>query len=307
MSTEADVRSPDWNLFCDWCAARGLQSLPAGRREVERFFAEFPVSERTARRRRQAIRVQHAAAGLADPTAPAPLVTPDPGRQSAVGELLRGCSVQSWPDGIRGRRDAFVLTLFGGLALTRRQIRAVRPTDLQVLPGAVHVLGHRLRLGDRPGECLACGVTRWLRVLDIAYRRDWSAVRGIMAPRWPGSAGDQVRHDCMRPLKPGWPQAITLLPAIDQYGWTDDHAPVSTRVISAVRAKHRWLAARSQTGTSPTLDPLAPGSSSPTLHPKSDWSRQRQAAETAFLGPLFDRLDDLIEESLVRTRRLLDG
>jgi hypothetical protein len=48
----------------------------------------------------------------------------------------------------------------------------------------------------------------------------------------------QDRH-CELPLDDGWTAASVLLPAIDQYGWLDNHGALSIRSISTITARRQ--------------------------------------------------------------------
>jgi site-specific recombinase XerD len=73
-----DVKSPatarayaiDFEMFKGWCAARGLESLPASPQTVRRYLASAKrtLSDATTRRRVAGIRFEHSLAGLPDPT-----------------------------------------------------------------------------------------------------------------------------------------------------------------------------------------------------------------------------------------------
>ena len=59
----------DYALFAEWCAARGLESLPAIPATVHAYFADTrsSLSDSTARRRIAGIRFEHVLAGLQPP------------------------------------------------------------------------------------------------------------------------------------------------------------------------------------------------------------------------------------------------
>lgn len=98
-----------------------------------------------------------------------------------------------------GQYSVAVDILYRGLALTRQQIRNIIPTDLDVAPRQIRVRGHLLTSTEAPGECMACAVTRWLRLLNLAEQRDWATVRRSMAGRWTERAGEQDLHDSTTP------------------------------------------------------------------------------------------------------------
>jgi len=290
------AESAHWALFADWCAAAGVPALPADPRAVQSFLAELPAARSTRLSRVRTIRIQHARLGMSDPCPPAatPQMAPDP----ILPEVLSAVSVHGWPAGVAGRRDAFLLVLYRGLALTRQQIRNILPTDLDVAPRQIQIRGHLLTPAEAPGECMACAVTRWLRLLNLAEQRDWATVRRSMAGRWTERAGEQELHDCQRPLGEAWRRTRVLLPQVDQYGWIDDQAPLTVRSITDVAGRRSRPLVRieeSETNAVPY----------PTSFSKPRFDRQRTLDELAGLDPLLDRLDAEIETALQRAKDLL--
>ena len=217
----------DWTLFSDWCASLGVRPVPADPELLSRFLLEVPASPAVAKRRLRAINAAHMALGFA---APSEHLNPPVSRfdSGLVAATMGGISVGGWPAGVVGRRDAALVALICVGGFSRRQVRALRAAADQapVLPP-----------GAEPGRCPACAVSRWLRVHALAAAAGWRAARGELADLGEVPAGDEVVHDCARPIrwpdKPGrWP----MFSAIDRHGWVNEAVPLSVRSITTVVA-----------------------------------------------------------------------
>ncbi len=149
---------------------------------------------------------------------------------------------------------------------------------------------------------MACAVTRWLRLLNLAEQRDWPAVRRSMAGRWTERAGDQELHDCQRPLGDAWRRTTVLLPQIDQYGWTEDQSPLTVRSITEVAGRRgRQFVDPGVPATTARPGPV----SVLAVPPGTRWDRRHALDELAGLDPLLDRLDAEIDAALQRAKGLL--
>lgn len=230
-----------WRLFVDWCAAVDASPLPASVATISDFFDQVPASEPTLRARLRAIRKAHRATGNTLRVAPEP--TPTAWRSGPgwlpLGEALAQVPVGGWPAALRGRRDAFLLTVIHHAHLTRNAAVRLSVDDIgwphtpsPLRPITVH--GHRIEPGDDPLSCPACAVTRWLRIAALANQWGRASVRQalILEPTQPDA------HDCAEPPPPSWRDVWQLAPAIDQHGWMTDWRPMSTRAVSTVLAEH---------------------------------------------------------------------
>lgn len=239
MTTRPATATPEWNLYSDWCTAREVPSLPSSTETITRFIRDVAGTLATHRRRIRVIRRAHAEAGQ-------PLPWPDdlPPRPWRAGEgwlplteALAAIPKAGWPLGLRGRRDAFLLVLAGQLRLSRNQIRHLHPRDVATTDqmGAgpkVSILGHTIPTAEKPPECPACAVTRWLRMLAMTSGGGRSEARTYLTGLHPAEIA--ATHDCQRPVDERWRDNWQLTPPIDQHGWVDDTAPISRRAISAI-------------------------------------------------------------------------
>lgn len=299
----------DWNLFQDWCTAAERTSLPASPATIAAFLAEFPAGRSTRLGRIAAIRRLHAEAGWPDPFPAAPVaLTPDP----VLAEMLAGVTTQSWPAGAAGRRDGFLLAIYAGLRVTRRQIRDLTTADIATGAGWASVAGRRFTRSEPPGGCPVCAITRWLRILDVvesstAGQGGWVAVKRQLAGQWPKRAAEATGHDCARPLGAAWRRSAVLVPSIDRYGWVESDAPLAVRSISTVSVRRHAAAANDrlpvyepETAPSPVATAMAP------IDPVRAAKILAEAkGELAELDPLLDRLDIEIEAALARVKDLL--
>lgn len=227
----------DWLLFVDWCSVIGRRSLPATERDIQDFLAAVPGAQL---RRLRAIRRAHEQARL---TPPAPAARTAPllrhGEEWArIPHALAQLPTLRYPEGLRGRRDGWLMILVGELGLTRQEALTYRevPAVERCEPAA---------------SCPACVVSRWLRVVGPAYLGDRHVVRDLLDPR----GADLAAHDCEVPLDDGWRQAPTLLPAIDQHGWVNMYRPISLTAVSTI-AKQRQVPAGDPPGPVPVTEPI---------------------------------------------------
>lgn len=310
MSVPVRPSVADWNLFEDWCTAAERTCLPASVATIAAFLAEFPSARSTRLARIAAIRRVHTEGGWPDPFPAAPVaLTPDP----VLAEMLAGVTTQSWPAGAAGRRDGFLLVIYAGLRLTRRQIRDLTTADIATGAGWASVAGRRLTRSDPPGGCPVCALTRWLRILDVVERSiagqgGWPAVKRQLAGHWPKRADGATGHDCARPLGAAWRRSAVLVPSIDRHGWVESDEALTVRSISSVSLRRHAAAAYDQL---PVYEPeQAPSPVATAIAPIDPARASRILAETkdelAGLDPLLDRLDIEIEAALARVKALLD-
>jgi hypothetical protein len=225
-----------WARFEAWCTAWGRDALPATPDTVEEFLAHFPGSKTQQRIRRRAIAAQHLAAGV-----PSPVVVQRPDRvwkgRALVADVERALAEipkYRHPVGLRGRRDAFLVVLVGFLQLSRQEARVITPTAIEV-GSIVKIHGRVIPSNDNPVTCLACAVTRWLRVVGNAYLGHQHETRSLLD----STQADLSVHDCGRPVSERWRRAATMLLSLDTYGWTRPDVPLSKRSITAIIPKRR--------------------------------------------------------------------
>ena len=308
MSAPTRASGASWLLFDDWCSAADLTSLPASPGTIAAFLAEFPSARSTRLARIAAIRRVHIKSGWPDPFPAAPVdLAPDP----VLAQMLAGVLTNSWPAGVAGRRDGFLMVLYAGLRLTRRQIRDLTTADIAIGPGWASIAGRRVLRSDTPGECPACGVTRWLRILDVVHsgasvESGWLAVKRQLAGQWPRRADGANSHDCARPLGSFWRRSAVLIPAVDRHGWVETDEPLTVRSISTVNIRRHQAAARDQL---PVYEPETPSPVATSIAPIDPARAARILAETkeelAELDPLLDRLDVEIEAAMAKMKDLL--
>lgn len=232
--TNAPTPNPHWQLFADWCAARGLTPLPTTPAVIADFLATVPAAASTQATRVRAIRSAHQAAG-----APLPMPTAEPESCWRVGEgwldleeTITRAPVAGWTAGLAGRRDAFLAVLVGQLGLSRERARSVTAQDIRVLPdGGLAIKGERVPYADDPVPCPACAVRRWLKILTIFDDHGRASARSYLFAYKPDG-----EHECGSEEAVGGLGDRPLLPAIDKYGWLGDWAPMTGRTISAILA-----------------------------------------------------------------------
>lgn len=220
-----------WARFEAWCTASGREALPASTETVERFLALFPGSKSQQRLRRRAITVKHLDAGE-----PSPIILVPPARvwkgAAAVADIeqaLAEIPKYRHPVGLRGRRDAFLIVLVGFLQLTRQEARQLSPPAVE-LGSIVKIRGCVIPSNDDPVTCLACAVTRWLRLAGNAYLGHRAETRGLLDP----TKADLTKHDCSQPVTEQWRRAAELLVPLDTYGWARTGVPLSKRSITTI-------------------------------------------------------------------------
>lgn len=229
--TAAPQLERHWARFEAWCTASGRDALPATPETVEEFLALFPGSKTQQRIRRRAIAVQHLAAGK-----PSPIIVPPADRvwkgEVSVADVERALAEipkYRHPVGLRGRRDAFLVILVGFLQLSRQEARSITPGLIE-LGSIVKIHGRVIPSNDDPVTCLACAVTRWLRVVGNAYLGHQHETRAILD----STKADLSEHDCGRPVTEPWRRATELLLPLDMHGWARTGVPLSKRSITAI-------------------------------------------------------------------------
>jgi hypothetical protein len=228
----------DWRLFRDWCLAAGLEAEAATSDTVAAFMVASPSGPGTLKRRLTSIRRVLSNAGLPfdNPAEVSSTVHTGDGLVS-VREALAQLPVVRYPVGLRGRRDGWLLVLIGVLGFTRNQAVNVRTSDVRHRDG-FRIGGLVVPEAEAPGECPACAVSRWLRVVSQATLSQRSELRALLDSQ----TYDFENHDCGTPLPEGWRAVPTLAPAIDRYGWVSGGGPLSLLAVSQIVAARQTFA-----------------------------------------------------------------
>ena len=249
----------EWGLFCDYTAAIGQPALPTTLAALTGFLAALPARPATLARRVRAIAAAHRRAGyLLERPAGGPGASPSaPARTRPDPELMiAGCPTRGWPDGLWGRRDAFLIVLTEHLGCSHPAARDLHPEQLvlplddqEPLSLAGLVVGHR----GEARSCPACAVLRWLEILGVADGLGRGSARMTLTAARAPAAGSAHEPPLVEPAR--WRGAPVLLPAIDRHGWHDDFRPMTTRTIRARLA----LAAQRASNDALVVEPDAPG------------------------------------------------
>ncbi|WP_156250859.1 hypothetical protein [Pseudactinotalea terrae] len=192
-----------------------------------------------------------------------------------VGESVARCP-RSGTAGVRGRRDAFVLTCLA-VGLTRRELLTLRPHHVD----GWSVTGRRLARGQDWRCCPRCVLTRWLQVLAVLPPSGSRlAARNLIATTEP-------RHLCHTDPPMTWRSAPVLVPALDQHGWPSLR-PLTPRSVTRLVAARMSVAAPAPFERTP---PPAGG--------RVD--RERLLAE---VSELLDELDTRLDAAMARLPHL---
>lgn len=280
----------DWALFVDWCQSIDADPLPASADTIAAFLAAFPASIRAHGRRIRAIRHAHEHAHL-----PFEILTENRTATTlregdewvsipeALAQVPKYQHRKHLPIALRGRRDAWLLVLLGVVGLSRAAARDLVADDVALFPRLAIRSTPIVRTTDAP-PCPACAVTRWLRVVGPAAFHYRSEIAEAVSPE----ADAESVHDCTLGLDGLWRQAPTLLPAIDQHGWTTS-APMSARAISTT------MRLRQQRS-----DPLTS-----EQHISSRSTGRFAAATSDELAAAYDDVDERLAALLLRTSQML--
>lgn len=182
----------DWRNFAEWCAAHGLQSLPATENTLAQFLANRTTSCKPSTIARQVVAISraHAAAGH-----------PSPAESEAVRAVLAGIRrskgtapgqkrpllpatlrqiVREMPEGLRGLRDAAVLLLGFGAALRRSELAGLNVEDCEFCDEGLIIVIRRSKT-DQAGAGRKIGVPRLTtsEACPVAAVRAWLGASGI--------------------------------------------------------------------------------------------------------------------------------
>lgn len=271
-------------LWLDWCTATAVDPGRASWSDVQTFTADLPAAPATILRRLGAVRGFYArqARDLDAPASRRDRLWPADATPYDLSEALRCTVAFGWPEAARGRRDAVVL-LAAAAGMTRRQIVALTPTDVDVWAWP-SLRGTALPRARSTYRCPSCALTRWVRVLDL-----WtSGAIGFHAveEQVSHSPSDDTLHDCALPLTDltAWKHAPQLLCAVTPAGGMSFEAMNVRSVTAAVTSSRPEAAAPSDPVT--TECAAAPGR---TVTPSE------RAPALRDIDALLDQLDAAID------------
>lgn len=186
------VYRSDWRHFAAWCAARGLEPLPATPETVARFLsaeAMAGIKASTLGRRVAAISYAHRLAGHREPpsgaeavkavlrgirrtigTAP---VRKAPATAELIGEMLKHC-----PDTLAGKRDRALLALGFAGAFRRSELVALEVGDLAQVADGLRVTIRRSKT-DQEGQGQEIAIPRGYRLRPVEAVETWLAAAEI--------------------------------------------------------------------------------------------------------------------------------
>lgn len=278
-----------WKLYEAWCSAKGhMDPTVYVPERLEAFWGDVPAKPSTRHARERGIIRAMEAAGSSTPRK-------ERFRQSAwrVGEkwadletALASIPTVGWPEGMRGRRDAYLLTLLHQ-GFTRNEAREITAAEIEwPMRGRVFVRGELIPTAESPTRCPACAVCRELRAIAIA---DWHHL-AILRSTMNAQRARAVDHVCQEdPWEQDWSHITwTMLPALSQHGEIDLYVPISRTTISAIsayRLYRPWLR---------PIDPITTGALYADLDPdvRTVAPDVDVVSVRAEVDDLFDRVDD---------------
>jgi integrase len=161
--------SSDWRAFTAWCAAHGLDALPAQPTTVALFITDLARTAKAAtiRRRMASISVAHQAAGYANPTSDILVRSTMSGinRTNGVGQVGKSAlltddiraMVATLTDNLLGRRDACLLLLGFASAMRRSELVALDVGDVTETNDGLVVTVRKSKT-DQEGEGREIGI-----------------------------------------------------------------------------------------------------------------------------------------------------
>jgi len=185
----------DWQRFAQWCAVRGLETLPADPRVVAIFLAAEAAAgsaPMTIGRRLAAIGWMHRRAGLQPPQAregAAAILEVVAGirrshgiapvrKQAADADVLRDMLRAIPGDDLRSVRDRAVLAVGMAGAFRRSELVALRWSDLERVPEGLRITIRRGKT-DQEGAGVTIAIPEGRRLRPKALLENWIAWGGI--------------------------------------------------------------------------------------------------------------------------------
>jgi len=296
-------------LFCDYATATGQPALPTTVATLAGFFTALPARPATQARRVRAIATAHRRAGhLLNRPPRGPAAPPDPRsrpRAARAGgvdpvEMIATCPTRGWPDGLHGRRDAFLIVTALVLDLPQARVRGLAPAEITLATDDVLLCNQAVPAHADPRRCPACAVVRWLETLGVLDGLGRGSARMHLTAAHAPTTVDPHHHDLQEPQR--WRTAATLLPAIDRHGWHDDYRPVTARTIRTRLALAATRAAQHSEHDTPAPHTPTPDATTPT---PAAANRQAPSLEDALT--LLDGIADDADALNNRIIALLEG
>jgi integrase len=182
----------DWRSFTSWCAARGLDALPAEPTTIALFITDLAHTAKTAtiRRRMASIAIAHQVAGFPSPTGDILVRSTLSGISRTIGVAQVGKSalstadiramISALPGNLLGQRDACLLLLGFASALRRSELVALDVADVaDTIDGLIVTVrksktdqegaGREIGIpyGSNPTTCPVRALRAWLEVSEI--------------------------------------------------------------------------------------------------------------------------------------------
>lgn len=221
-----------WQIYRDWCLATGRDADTLH----EEFFDQVPVADSTQAGRSRAIRTR-----LGHPPRQAErsaMIGAQPAWRVAdhwgsLPQSLAATPRSGWVSGLRGRRDAFVLTA-AALGMTRNEVRLLTGEDIS-LGSRLALRGAEVPMTQSQRCCPRCAVISWLSTLDT-YRK-WGP--GVVRAEMIRTKHAPAEHVCLDDPGQEWRLTPALVPSVDKHGWVEEHHPLSARTVSAITARRQ--------------------------------------------------------------------
>ncbi|WP_300265501.1 hypothetical protein [Microbacterium sp.] len=239
MNTIPKSAEAPWALYRAWCAAKGHTDVftydPA---RLDAFWADVPVAEKTRTIREWGILRALEAHGA---DVPRPERPPRGWREGPqwldLEDALEAIPTKGWPEGMRGRRDAYLLVLLHQ-GFTREVAQQIgRDVIRWPAPGRIVIRGELIPTSPTPARCAACAVARWLRAVSLADYRSVGELKSVMNRQ----RGEIVHgHVCEQGDDTWRDTHWSLLHQINRWGQIDHRfTPISLTAISTIATTRR--------------------------------------------------------------------
>jgi site-specific recombinase XerD len=180
----------DWRIFDAWCAARGLDALPASAAVVAAFLADEATAGRRAStlgRRLAAIRYFHRAAGLETPTGDEKVKAVLAGirrtigaapvrKKAATADIVLGMVPRG--NTLRQLRDRAIILLGFAGAFRRSELVALDVADIEFTPEGALITIRRSKT-DQEGLGRKVAIPRGEIACPVAALKAWLTAAGI--------------------------------------------------------------------------------------------------------------------------------
>lgn len=310
----------EWQYFADWCAAMGLDPLPATPLTLAQFLDVDDAARATRRRRVAAVNCIHQLVGEVRPgtaTAVRRILSARADYSWQAKEVIAGIPVTGWPTAVFGRRDALLLWLVCVARLPLTAVPDLRRSDLTSDGQVVHVGGgHDVAVAvnaDDPFGLLPV----WARWAAVQTRLDrHRSPKALAAPLMKAPPVDTDSAPQLS-VPPPPPQDGPLFPPVDRWGYqplsntttagmtTTSARRVIRSRIEGSRPEHKapqWV-------TATLAEPAVPEEPTPPvladIHSQAVAARQSGLEQLSGLDDTFVDIDRRAAELLARTEQLL--